>query len=415
MRSSTIALATAIALALAAPQAFADEAQEASNEPAQEESIASTDTESASAEAPAEAPAEQAGEASAVEAPTAGKAMALGPVGYDEQGRQGRIHIVVPGDTLWDISDAYLGTPWVWPSIWRDNRGIENPHLILPDDRIWITATEMRRVSEEEAARLLSAGPQGDEALPAAMEDASPLGNEEATPRRTYHFSEIDTAGFVSNEEFAGATTIVDSHEPRVWLGDADQVIIGRGAGDVEAGDQYEIFRPSERVFDPASGDVIGFATTQLGWLEVESVGAETSTGTIRLSRSEIQRGDHVLPRIKPDPEIEIGPKPDVEGRIIFTPHDRLNMGTGDLVYLDRGSNHGLAVGSPLEVYRSIGTAMEELQKKKVVLPDNVVASLLVVSVREDTAVAVVIETTVELSRGDRFRGSDSLDWIASR
>ena len=76
----------------------------------------------------------------------------LGEVGYDEQGRAGRIHLVVSGDTLWDISDAYLGTPWVWPSVWTDNRDIENPHLIVPGDRIWITAHEMRRVSEEEYA-----------------------------------------------------------------------------------------------------------------------------------------------------------------------------------------------------------------------------------------------------------------------
>ncbi|MDJ0790209.1 MAG: LysM domain-containing protein, partial [Myxococcota bacterium] len=46
---------------------------------------------------------------------------ALGAVGWDSEGRQGRIHIVVGGDTLWDISNAYLGTPWVWPSIWNDN------------------------------------------------------------------------------------------------------------------------------------------------------------------------------------------------------------------------------------------------------------------------------------------------------
>ena len=56
----------------------------------------------------------------------------LGAVAYDSQGHQGRIHIVVRGDTLWAISNTYLATPWVWPSIWKDNGDIKNPHRIYP-------------------------------------------------------------------------------------------------------------------------------------------------------------------------------------------------------------------------------------------------------------------------------------------
>ena len=92
----------------------------------------------------------------------------LGEMGYDEQGRSGRIHLVVSGDTLWDISDAYLGTPWVWPSVWTDNQDIENPHLIIPGDRIWISSYEMRRVTEEEADAMLARQPVEEVAQPAA-------------------------------------------------------------------------------------------------------------------------------------------------------------------------------------------------------------------------------------------------------
>ena len=82
-------------------------------------------------------------------------------------------------------------------------------------------------------------------------------------------------------------------------------------------------------------------------------------------------------------------------------------MGSTDVVYLNRGTEHGLEVGSPLEVYRPLGTARDELRKQHVGLPDEVVAKLLVVSARDDTAVAVVTHTTGELERGDRFRGAD--------
>ena len=45
-------------------------------------------------------------------------------------------HIVVKGDTLWDISKKFLNDPWLWPSVWHINPGIRNPHLIYPGDVI---------------------------------------------------------------------------------------------------------------------------------------------------------------------------------------------------------------------------------------------------------------------------------------
>lgn len=45
-------------------------------------------------------------------------------------------HVVVPGDTLWDISATFLSDPWLWPKVWRANPEIFNPHLIYPGDVI---------------------------------------------------------------------------------------------------------------------------------------------------------------------------------------------------------------------------------------------------------------------------------------
>lgn len=48
-------------------------------------------------------------------------------------------HTVVKGDTLWDISAKYLGSPTKWPNIYKDNKSkIKDPHWIYPGQKFLI-------------------------------------------------------------------------------------------------------------------------------------------------------------------------------------------------------------------------------------------------------------------------------------
>ena len=49
---------------------------------------------------------------------------------------QTRTHVVVKGDTLWDICEKYYGDPELWPKLWEMNPFVTNPHLLKPGDVI---------------------------------------------------------------------------------------------------------------------------------------------------------------------------------------------------------------------------------------------------------------------------------------
>ncbi len=343
-------------------------------------------------------------ETEAVETASVPTETTLGPVGVDQNGHRGRVHTVTNDDTLWDISDAYLGTPWVWPSVWEDNDAIENPHLIYPGDRVWISPYSMRKVTEAEAEALIS----GVYEAPAAIEDPDLMAD--FGPRPTYRFTELETTGFVNVDALKGASSIVDSVEhERTLFSDHTEVLIGYGENDVAVGDQFEIFRTGDEVTDPDSEELVGYVIVQLGWLEVTEVHPDASRAIIRSSVREIERGDHILPRRIRTLDLEIQPTPDVDGMVMHSPNRRLEVASNDVVYLNRGSNDGLAAGSPLEVYRPMAPARDSAQGTDKALPDEIVAKLVVLEAHADTAVAVISHTRREVARGDHFRGAETL------
>src|SRR5450432_1886140 len=47
--------------------------------------------------------------------------MKAAPSGEGAKDGAGTAHTVEKGDTLWDLSQRYLGSPWYWPKVWSYN------------------------------------------------------------------------------------------------------------------------------------------------------------------------------------------------------------------------------------------------------------------------------------------------------
>ncbi len=372
------------------------------------------------------------------------KGVALGPMGIDEQGRRGRLHTVASGDTLWDLSAAYLGTPWVWPSVWIDNDDIDNPHLILPGNKIWITANEMRVVTDKQAESFLESfvdetavatdeafafaddtgvDQPADFAPVAAFDGESDFGADDASTLEAFPvavvgqepeatasgqqvtISKRDAMGFVSADDLAGASSIVDSPVERTFLASGDPVVLGMGEGDLEVGDQYTIFRVVEDVRDVESNRVLGHHVDVLGWVEVRELTGDTSIAEIRTSYTEMRRGARVMPRARLDRHVTARPAPDaIAGKIVFLPGERTVMADGGYVYLNRGEFHGVEVGSELEVFEAGKIVNDRSRRVDVRTPDHPIARLVVVSVKAETSVAFILTADRELEVGDDVR-----------
>ena len=221
-------------------------------------------------------------------------------------------------------------------------------------------------------------------------------------------------------DELEAATSIVESPTPRVFLSQGDAIYIGLGLGETEVGARYTIFREAEEVRDFETNALYGYHVDVLGWVEVKTVGPETSVAEIRVSKDSIERGDRMIPRMAIPLELAASPAPtDIDGRVIYMPNDRTQAASQDFLYLDRGSIHGLEVGHMLEVYDAGGLARDRVRGSRVTTPDWNIATLVVTAVQPDSAVAFVTHARRELAVGDTVRsvssGTTSASLPASR
>ena len=60
-------------------------------------------------------------------------------VSEEEEDSSSSQYVIQPGDTLWELSQAFLGDPEYWPKLWSINEYITNPHWIYPGNVIGFT------------------------------------------------------------------------------------------------------------------------------------------------------------------------------------------------------------------------------------------------------------------------------------
>ena len=188
-------------------------------------------------------------------------------------------HVVVKGDTLWDISGRFLEHPWCWAQVWGMNREqIRNPHWIYPNQIIYL----------DRAAGRLRLGAKGDQGgdlanLPtirlAPQVRIEALGKD-AVPSIPPGVIEpfLSQPLIIEADEMKDAPRIVATQEGRVYLGQDDKAYV---RGDLKGGATFQVFRPAKPLTDPVSKVVIGYEAFYLGSVTLQAeakLGAEVAT-----------------------------------------------------------------------------------------------------------------------------------------
>lgn len=263
-------------------------------------------------------------------------------------------HVVQPGDTLWDISESFLKSPWLWPEIWHVNNQVDNPHLIFPGDIIALVyidgqprITKTNRLPNgtiklRPKARQLTAN-QAITTIP--LEAISPF---------------LTSAQVVSENQLKDAPYVVGSDSDRLLAAESNKVYV-RGILD-EAAQKYTFFRRGEPYIDPVTKELLGIEAIHVAEGQKTQPG-DPAVMMLKKSTQELRPGDRAWPtneeQLRPV-YFPHAPKNFAGGQIISVYGGVQQIGQYNIVVINRGEREGVEVGHVMSIYRRGSTIVDE-------------------------------------------------------
>ena len=319
-------------------------------------------------------------------------------------------HTVVRGDTLWGISGKFLQHPWCWPDVWGMNRDqIRDPHWIYPGQVVYFDRVAGRlRLGKPST----SGGKTGDVRLsPRIRTEGMGLGAIPSIPSNEIE-PFLSQPLIVEENELKTLPRIVATQENHVYLGKNDKAYV---RGELHGDTSFQGFRPGTPLKDPVTKEIIGYEAVYLGTVKLAHESKdpnETHTFIVTSSKEEMGVGDRLVP-ILPTPMLNYvphAPEKPVEARIVSIYGGVQNAGQNQIVTINRGKNHGLDIGTVLQLSRAgqlIVDRTSEKKKEAVKLPDEQYGTLFIFRVFNNISYGLVMQVSDSVQVGDVAKSPD--------
>jgi LysM repeat protein len=322
-------------------------------------------------------------------------------------------YVVKKGDTLWDISKAFLRDPWYWPEIWYVNPQVANPHLIYPGDVLKLVYVDGKpRVTLADDGTRSVEGGSGTHLSPRVRKE--PLSQAITAIPYDVIASFMGRPTLLDKSQVSKAPYVVAMRDDHI-IGALGNEIYARGIKDAAVDSRYSIIHIQEKIYDPDNNDLLGYSGMYVGSGPVAASGDPAKLVLTDSSREALQ-GDKLFPEAV---EVNVdfvphAPAQDVNARVIAV-SDHTVMGQYQVVALNRGTKHGLEPGHVLALFQAGHTVRDSFSKGglassnnprsafggKVQLPDERAGIVMVFKSFDRMSYALIMESSREIVWGD--------------
>lgn len=323
------------------------------------------------------------------------------------------VYTVKAGDTLSKIAEQAFGQRLMWPKLWSLNPQIQNPHWIYPGDQVMLTAGAS---GQRQQSRVLGVG--------------APVGRPQLVHHQTVFLRRL---GYIDDPAEGVMGEVVGAREGVQIIAQENNVYLEmRSDVTLHEGQDLTVFNavrnpPKVRGARRPPGKLISI----LGTARVEYWNPKTHVARARIVEAVdvIERGAKV--GIVGREHVVIAPNPatkNVAARVLTSMYPNEFMAQHDVLFIDRGTEDGLAEGNRLFVIRrgdtwrrtlsstssvassSINMLSEDnvdvsrtpLHGDENTFPEEIVAEVRVVKAHRYSSLVTVTQSRVEIEPGDR-------------
>ena len=348
-------------------------------------------------------------------------------------------YTVVPGDTLWGISERYTDSPWRWPELWNLNRDqIRNPHLIYPGyvivlDREKGQLTIGSGGEQKPAPSTPSDGSTPPTTTPPTAQSTTPSTAPSTTPTQPSTASagtpgsgvkigpriraeslarqEIPSIPPSAIEPFLSKPLVIEpdglDKGPTIIATQGDRVLLAVGNSAYVRGigksrdDIWYVYRKGSPLIDPDTNQTLGYEAVFLGTAQLTRPG-EPATVTLTDAVLEVGAGDKLVAAGVPKP-VSYAPRApgsQIKGRVIAIYGGVGKVGEAvpqQVISINRGKSNGLEVGHVLAVYTRGGTVRDTTKGRNepdanIQLPDERAGLAFVFRVFDRVSYALIMQ-----------------------
>ena len=300
-------------------------------------------------------------------------------------------YIVKKGDTLWDIADHFFRDPMRWLNIWEHNLYITNPDLIYPGNKIWFDGT---RIAQGGLTRV----------QPKPQVIVGPVQRLEGRSDSSVLLTALQRQGFIQPERIQGVGHIIDSRDDRLNFGVRDSLYLTLNSP-AQAGAQFDVFRSTETLRDPETGDALGVLIMHLGRVRIESEQAGVYRATVTRAFEEISRGDRLMPARKIDQHVIPSlPETSMQGRVLYIRSGSNEAAQHQVIGINLGQIRGVKPGMQFSIYRRGRVVSDHVKDEAVALPEEKTGTLLVLAAQPKASIALITTSNAPVNIGDVIR-----------
>lgn len=295
-------------------------------------------------------------------------------------------HNVKKGDTLWGLSGEYYGDNAQWPKIWFGNVAINNPDLIMPNDKLQIPSQYV----EGESFRLENTNLF--KLSDTSVKESKSLSLEQSHSQNSYRTVKLN--GYDVALDKVPPFTIISIEEERELATIDTEIVVNAGrAQGLNDGDTIAIYEKRSKL------EQKHFVFSCVAYAKIVQADENVSSAVIVKAFSSVSKGfvadkGGELTFMRPQGYKNVST--DIHGDIIYLSEEHKLSAAGYTAISNIGLSHSVKEGDKFDVIRTVA--------EHNVTKSYIVGEAQIILLSDKFSTIYFISTEKEIKKGDKIR-----------